>query len=206
MKKICISGPAISGKTYFLNKTDHPYILTYPESARKVNNIYPELIQKNKIEEFRKKICQFQIDIESMMTSSDDNMTHIFDRGVIDNLVFLKLNNDKNFEKELSAIKNHYKNNTLRPYDVIYYFDISPFKEFTPLLIEALQDPLRKSTIDTSNFKEHIIDFRNTFIDIISELKLNDKVRVTTTYPTPKDYTERNNLVYEEIKKIIEEY
>ncbi len=201
MKKICISGPAVSGKTYAIEHINNPNVLTYPESSRKVNCIYPELLKSGNIEEFRKKVCQFQIDIEMMLTNSNDNMIHIFDRGVIDNLTFLTLQDDKNFTSEMSKVIDYYKSGTLKPYDIIFYFDISPFTKPTAMLLDALEDPLRKSTINTNNFKEHIVDFRNSFIDMVNFLGLADKVRVTSAYPTPEGYSERNNLIYEIIKE-----
>lgn len=199
--KICISGPAVSGKTYAIDKMDNPKILTYPEAARKVNSIYPELVKLGQIDEFRKRVCQFQIDVETMLSSQDDdNITHVFDRGVIDNLTFLTLQDDGNFPAEMSKIVDYYKTGVLKPYDIIFYLDISPFTEFTPLLIEALEDPLRKSTINTNNFKEHIADFRNSFIDVVNFLGLAKKVRVISANPTESGYTRRNELVYEIIK------
>lgn len=212
MQKICISGPAISGKTYAIEHIDNSNILTYPEAAsiltypeaaRKVNSIYPELIKTGQIEEFRKKVCQFQIDIEMMLTNGNDNMIHIFDRGIIDNLTFLALQDDKNLTSEMSKVIDYYKSGELKPYDIIFYFDISPFAELTPLLIEALEDPLRKSTINVNNFKEHIVNFRSAFIDVVNFLGLANKVKVTSAYPTPEGYSERNNLINQTIKNLI---
>ena len=206
MKKICISGPAVSGKTYAIEHMNHPNILIYPEASRKVNSIYPELVKSGNIEEFRKKVCQFQIDIESMLSNQDnDDMCHIFDRGIIDNLTFLTLQDDKNFTPEMSKVIDYYKSGALKPYDIIFYFDISPFTKPTAMLLDALEDPLRKSTINTKNFKEHIADFRNSFIDVVNFLGLADKVKVISAYPTPEGYSERNNLIYEVIKNLTKE-
>jgi hypothetical protein len=204
--KTCISGPAISGKTYFINSLNHSQILAYPEASRKVNSIYPELINLGNIEEFRKRVCKFQIDVETILSNSNnDNLCHIFDRGIIDNLTFLTLQNDKSFSTELSKIIDYYRTGLLKPYDIIFYFDISPFTEFTPLLLDALKDPLRKSTIDTNNFKEHIVDFRSAFIDVVNFLGLDKKVKVISANPTEDGYTKRNELVFEIIKSEIEE-
>jgi hypothetical protein len=122
---------------------------------------------------------------------------HIFDRGIIDNLTFLALQEDKNFASELSRAIRLYDGGIIKPYDYIFYFDISPFKELTPLLAEALNDPLRKATIDINNFNQHIIDFRNAFIDVVSFLDLSKKVVVETAYPDEAGYDKRNEVVKE---------
>ena len=200
MLKICISGPAVSGKTYFIDRLKHSYINTYPEASRKVNSIYPHLAD-NDIDAFRNKVCEFQTSIESMDLESDDKI-HIFDRGIIDNVTFLTLQEDKNFAEELSRVIRLYDSGIIKPYDYIFYFDISPFDNLTPLLETALNDPLRKATINVNNFNQHIIDFRNTFIDIVNFLGLSKKVIVETAYPDKAGYDKRNETVEEFITNV----
>ena len=199
--KICISGPAVSGKTYFINSLKHYYVFAYPEAARKVNSIYPYLAADD-IGAFREKVCEFQTSIESLDLESDDKI-HIFDRGIIDNLTFLSLQEDKNFAAELSRVIRLYDSGIIKPYDYIFYFDISPFEKLTPLLETALNDPLRKATINVNNFNQHIIDFRNTFIDVVNFLGLSKKVIVETAYPDESGYDKRNEVVKEFILDFI---
>lgn len=198
MSKICISGPAVSGKTYFIDNLNYFFTVTYPEAARKVSSMYPNLAV-NDLTAFREKVCKFQIDVESLNLENDNNI-HIFDRGIIDNLTFLFLQNDENFNSELIKINRLYAGGIIKPYDYIFYFDISPFEKLTPLLTEALNDPLRKATINVENFNQHIIDFRNTFIDVVNFLGLSKKVVVETAYPDKAGYDERNEAVKEFIQ------
>ena len=193
--KICVSGPAVSGKSYFVNSLNYPFIATYPESARKVSSIYPNLATNNLLA-FREKVCEFQTNIESLDLEIGDSIC-VFDRGIIDNLTFLALQEDKNFASELSRAIRLYDSGIIKPYDYIFYFDISPFEKLTPLLAEALNDPLRKATIDINNFNQHIIDFRNTFIEVVNFLDLSKKVVVETAYPDEAGYDKRNEVVKE---------
>ena len=193
--KICISGPAISGKTYFINSLNYSFIVAYPEAARKASSIYPNLAT-NDLTAFREKVCEFQTNIESLDLEIEGSV-HIFDRGIIDNLTFLALQEDKNFASELSRAIRLYDGGIIKPYDYVFYFDISPFQKLTPLLAEALNDPLRKATIDINNFNRHIIDFRNAFIDVVNFLDLSKKVIVETAYPDESGYDKRNEVVKE---------
>jgi hypothetical protein len=195
--KICVSGPAVSGKSYFIEKLrELPFVVPYPEAARKTNELFPMLILDNDIALFRKKVCEFQTNIESLDLETAGSV-HIFDRGIMDNLTFLFLQEDRNFTSELSRITRLYDDGIIKPYDYIFYFDISPFEKLTPLLAEALNDPLRKATIDINNFNQHIIDFRNTFIEVVNFLDLSKKVVVETAYPDEAGYDKRNKAVKE---------
>ena len=193
--KICVSGPVVSGKTYFIQNLNYPFLSAYPEAARKVSSIYPNLAT-NDLTAFREKVCEFQTNIESLDLEIEGSV-HIFDRGIIDNLTFLALQEDKNFASELSRAIRLYDSGIIKPYDYIFYFDISPFQKLTPLLAEALNDHLRKATIDINNFNQHIIDFRNTFIEVVNFLDLSKKVVVETAYPDEAGYDKRNEVVKE---------
>ncbi len=200
--KICVSGPVVSGKTYFIQNLNYPFLSAYPEAARKVNDLRPDLVIDNyDLTAFRKKVCDFQVNIESLGLDTDDTI-HIFDRGIIDNLTFLALQEDKNFASELSRAIRLYDSGIIKPYDYIFYFDISPFDVITPLLKTALNDPLRKATIDINNFRQHIVDFRNTFIDIVNFLNLSKKVIVQTAYLDEEGYDKRNEAVKDFILRI----
>lgn len=192
--KICISGPAASGKTYSIDQFKSlPFVVGYPEGARKVAELEPGLAQKD-LSKFRKTVCNYQVDIESLRLESNDTV-HIYDRGLIDNLAFLFLQDDPFFPVHLSNIASLYRNKILSSYDTIFYYDIALFIKTPDMLIKALSDPLRKATIDLDNYLGHVAEFKKAFIEITEYLGLKDKLVITTAYPDEEGFDKRNGFV-----------
>jgi len=192
--KICISGPAVSGKTYFLDRiSDSQDVTVLSESARKVAEIYPDM-PANNIGKFREKICEFQRQRETVVESLMDDGIILCDRGIFDNLAFLLLQDKERFHREFTTVLYAYKNKIIKPYDYIVYFDIDLLDGITPLLKEALDDPLRKATINVDNYARHVADFRIAFIEVTSYFKGVNVVPITAK-PDEKRLEERNELV-----------
>ena len=163
--KVCVSGPAVSGKTHFIENYlagQLNDITILSESARKVSEMYPDMA-KNNIEIFRNKVCELQRQRETIVENFMEKGMLICDRGIFDNLAFLFLCDRNRFNKELSLIINAYKYGIIKPYDYIFYFDVDLLSGPTPLLKKALEDPLRKATINVENYARHAADFRNAF-------------------------------------------
>jgi hypothetical protein len=200
MLKICFSGPAASGKTYLLNEINEGGLFTsalcIKETARRVNDMYPELAAAD-IKKFRDMICDFQRNIEEvveLMSGSED--IHIYDRGILDNLAFLYIYDRAAYEIEIAKVEKLYQSGRIKPYDYIFYFDIAlngASEGITPFLRRALDDPLRKNTINVHNYAGHAAEFRNAFITV--QLRLGVKVTPITCYPTKKGYSERNTQI-----------
>ena len=196
INKVCISGPAVSGKTHFIEKyldeqlTD---ITILSESARKVAEMYPTMAKDN-IEIFRNKVCEIQRQRENIVENLMGKGMLICDRGIFDNLAFLFLCDKNRFNKELSLIINSYKTGIIKPYDYIFYFDVDLLSGPRPLLKKALDDPLRKATIDVYNYARHAADFRNAFIEVTGYFR-DVKVVPITAKPDEEGFNERNMLV-----------
>jgi hypothetical protein len=196
IKKICISGPAVSGKTHCIeNYLDAQIqnLTVLSESSRKVAEIYPELPAEN-INKFREKICELQRQREAVAENLIGDGIMICDRGVFDNLAFLLLQDKNQFHKEFTILLNAYKNKSIKPYDYIFYFDIDLLGDITPLLNKSLNDPLRKATIDINNYAKHVIDFRNAFIEVTSYFR-DIKVIPVVAKPNEEEFNLRNTLV-----------
>jgi|GEM_PF-4340441 len=192
--KICISGPAASGKTYFLDRIAGSQGATVlSESARKVAEMYPDM-PVNDIGKFREKICEFQRQRETVVENLMDDSIILCDRGIFDNLAFLLLQDKERFHKEFTTVLHAYKNKTIKPYDYIVYFDIDLLGGVTPLLKKALDDPLRKATINVENYKKHVVEFRNAFIEVTNYFKGVNVVPITAK-PDEKGFEERNELL-----------
>ncbi len=203
IKKVCISGPAASGKTFCIENLDGqlPGLTVLSESSRKVAEMYPELPTQN-INKFREKICEFQRQRETVAENLISDGIIVCDRGVFDNLVFLLLQDKNQFYKELSLIISLYKDGVLRPYDYIFYFDIDLLNGITPLLKKSLEDTLRKATINVNNYAKHVIDFRNAFIEVTSYFR-NIKVIPVVAKPDEEGFDLRNSLVKDYISSNI---
>jgi hypothetical protein len=196
IKKICVSGPAASGKTHCIeNYLDGRIqdLTVLSESSRKVSEIYPELPIKN-IYKFRETICEFQRQRENIIENLIGDGIIVCDRGVFDNLAFLLLQDKNQFHKEFTILLNAYKNKLIKPYDYIFYFDVDLLDDITPLLSKSLSDPLRKATINVNNYTKHVIDFRNAFIEVTSYFK-NIKVIPVVAKPDEEEFNLRNTLV-----------
>jgi len=192
--KVCISGPAASGKTYFLNRiSDSQNVTVLSESARKVAEIYPDM-PANDIGKFRDKVCEFQRQRETVVESLMDDGIILCDRGIFDNLAFLLLQDKERFHKEFTTVLHAYKNKAIKPYDYIVYFDIDLLGGITPLLQKSLSDPLRKATINVDNYQKHVIEFRNAFIEVTNYFRGVNVVPITAI-PDKKGLEERNELV-----------
>ncbi len=196
IKKVCISGPAASGKTHYIeNYLDSQIqgLSVLSESSRKVAEMYPDMPTEN-INIFREKICEFQIQRENIVENLVGDGIIVCDRGVFDNLTFLLLQDKNQFRKEFTTLLNAYKNKTIKTYDYIFYFDIDLLGGITPLLKKSLEDPLRKATINTDNYAKHIIEFRNAFIEVTSYFK-GIKVIPFVSKPDEEGFNLRNSLV-----------
>ena len=202
IKKICISGPAASGKTYFIESIDGqlPDITILSESSRKVAEMYPDMPLRD-IKKFRSKVYEFQRQKETVVENLMDKGTLICDRGVFDNLAFLFLQDKDQFNKELSLVLSLYRDKMLKPYDYIFYFDVDLLDGQTPLLKKALDDPLRKATIKADNYAQHVIDFRVAFIEVMNYFR-GAKVIPITAVPDEEGFNSRNTLVRDHILSI----
>lgn len=195
IEKVCISGPAASGKTHFIENylgeqlTD---ITILSESARKVSEMYPSMAKD--IEIFRNKVCELQRQRETIVENFMEKGMLVCDRGIFDNLAFLILCDRNRFNRELSLIINIYKNGIIKPYNYIFYFDVDLLDGQTPLLKKALDDPLRKATINVENYARHTAEFRNAFIEATSYFR-DVKVVPIMAKPDEKGFNERNMLV-----------
>jgi uncharacterized protein YkvS len=194
--KVCISGPAASGKSFCIeNYLDGRIqgLTVLSESSRKVSEMYPELPIQN-IGKFREKICEFQRQRESVVENLMDNGIILCDRGIFDNLAFLLLQDKNLFHKEFTTVLNAYKNKVIKQYDYIFYFDVDLLGGITPLLDRALNDPLRKATINVDNYAKHIIEFRNAFIEVTNYFK-GVKVIPVVAKPDEEGFDLRNSIV-----------
>lgn len=165
--------------------------------------MYPGLAAAD-IKKFRDMICDFQRDIEEFIEFMSGNEDiHIYDRGILDNLAFLYIYDRTAYEIEIAKVEKLYKSGRIKPYDYIFYFDIAlngTPDGVTPFLRRALDDPLRKNTINVENYAGHVAEFRNAFITV--QLRLGIKVTPITCYPTEEGYNERN----QQIKDIITQF
>ena len=191
--KICISGPACSGKTHFIDRLKNkPFVTVYPESSRKVWTDFPE--HRAPLSAFRKKVCTMQTDMESLPLISG-SVCGVHDRGILDNLTFLYLQDEELFEQELERVTAMTLSKEIKPYDLIIYFDVDIVKGVTPLIEKALNDPLRGATIDVKNYARHVAEFRNAFIDVQNKFNyLNTEVKFIISRPTAEDMDKRNEL------------
>ena len=191
--KICISGPACSGKTHFIARLKNkPFVTVYPESSRKVWTDFPE--HRAPLSAFRKKVCTMQTDMESLPLISG-SVFGVHDRGILDNLTFLYLQDEELFEQELERVTAMTLSKEIKPYDLIIYFDVDIVKGVTPLIEKALNDPLRGATIDVKNYARHVAEFRNAFIDVQNKFNyLNTEVKFIISRPTAEDMDKRNEL------------
>ena len=188
--KISISGPAAAGKTYFVrHATGLDKVL---ESARIIHKHYP-LLAENNLEKFRKLVFHLHIYKEQQYLHNV-----VFDRGVIDNLTFMLLGGTE-YEAKKKEIISLYQTNKLKPYDIVFYFDVEPVPSF--LLRKALQDPLRKKTINVENYANHVEEFKKAFLSVAKDLKLDDKLIILRAKTTKKEYTKRNEKVLEILKE-----
>ena len=204
IKKICISGPAASGKTHcienYLEERIHN-LTVLSESSRKVAEMYPDMLTEN-ISRFREKICEFQIQRENIVENLVGDGIIVCDRGVFDNLAFLLLQDKNQFRKEFTTLLNAYKNKTIKTYDYIFYFDIDLLGGITPLLKKSLEDPLRKTTINVNDYPKHIVEFRNAFIEVTSYFR-GIKVIPVVSKPDEEGFNLRNSLVKDYISSNI---
>ena len=202
IKKICISGPAASGKTYFIENIDGQLsdITILSESSRKVAQMYPDMPLRD-IRKFRDTICEFQRQKETIVENLIDKGTLICDRGVFDNLAFLFLQDKDQFDEELSLILSLYRDEILKPYDYIFYFDVDLVNGQTLLLKKAIEDPLRKATINADNYARHVTDFRVAFISVMSYFR-DVQVIPITAKPDEGGFNLRNTLVRDHILSI----
>ncbi len=208
--KICVSGPAVSGKTHFIDRLKNkPFVTVYPESSRKVWTDFPE--HRAPLSAFRKKVCTMQTDMESLPLISG-SVYGVHDRGILDNLTFLYLQDKELFEQEFKRISELFGSREIIPYDLIIYFDVDIVKGVTPLIEKALNDPLRGATIDVKNYARHVAEFRNAFIDVQNKFNyLNTEVKFIISRPTAEDMDKRNELaehfiVARQSKSLIKKY
>ncbi|MHB1696550.1 MAG: AAA family ATPase [bacterium] len=192
-KKICISGPAVSGKTYFIEQlAESQDITVLSESARMVAGMYPDM-PGNDIGRFRNKVCELQRQRENIAENLINKGVIVCDRGIFDNLAFLLLQDKSRFDKELTKTISLYKGGIVKPYDYIFYFDVDLSGGVTPLLKRSLDDPLRKATINVDNYARHAADFRNAFIEVTNYFR-DIKVIPIMAKPDENGFDERNEI------------
>ena len=197
--KVCISGPTCSGKTYFVNGLKHDRVITYNDTTREIFRQNPALIENPLL--FTTVIWHKQIEKEQNVTNTS-KIVSVFDRGIIDNLAFLRIyGEEKMYKSKLQETKSMLENNEIAPYDVIFYFDIE--YTITELLQNALNDTLRTLTINANYFEHHLKEFKEAFKSTAKSLNLKDKVVYLKYRSTAEEYNKRNEFVAQKIYSLL---
>ena len=173
--KIGISGAVGIGKTSFIESLDASIFLKVEEAARQVNAMYPD---KNN-EELRELVFHHQFSVEEVVDKINEDLIAIFDRTVIDNIVFMELFAGKELA---GSRKNFVKTAYLRgfkKYDALYYLDYGSEND-PQMLKRMLSDPFRKKTLgkfaEIGNFMNFNKRFKAVFLRTAEELGTPVKV------------------------------
>ena len=194
--KTGISGAVGIGKTAFIDSLDGSIFLKVEEAARQVNAMYPD--KDN--EELRELIFHHQFSVEEVVNKINEDLIAIFDRTIIDNIVFMELFAGKEIAK---SKKNFLKTAYLRgfkKYDALYYFDYGSENDLQ-LLKRMLSDPFRKKTLgefaEIGKFIDFNKRFKAVFLKTAGEFGL--KVEVIETDFNELSLKERNEMLSNKI-------
>ena len=180
--KTGISGAVGIGKTSFIESLDGSIFLKVEEAARQVNAMYPD---KNN-EELRELIFHHQFSVEEVVGRINEDLIAIaiFDRTVIDNIVFMELFAGREIaEGKKKFIKTAYLRG-FKKYDALYYLDYGQDYDFEMLKI-ILSDPFRKMTLgkfaEIDKFMNFNKRFKSVFLRTAAELGMQVEV-ISTNY------------------------
>jgi hypothetical protein len=156
--KTGISGAVGIGKTALIEGLDGSIFLKVEEAARQVNAMYPD---KNN-EELRELIFHHQFSVEEVVGRINEDLIAIFDRTIIDNIVFMELFAGKEIAKSRkNVIKTAYSRG-FKKYDILYYLDYGSEND-PQLLKRMLSDPFRKKTLGEFAEIDKFMNFNKRF-------------------------------------------
>jgi hypothetical protein len=194
--KTGISGAVGIGKTAFIDSLDGSIFLKVEEAARQVNAMYPD--KDN--EELRELIFHHQFSVEEVVNKINEDLIAIFDRTIIDNIVFMELFAGKEIaESRKKFLKTAYLRG-FKKYDELYYFDYGSEND-TQMLKRMLSDPFRKKTLgefaEIGKFIDFNKRFKAVFLRTAGEFGL--KVEVIETDYNEFSLKERNEMLSNKI-------
>ena len=194
--KTGISGAVGIGKTAFIDSLDGSIFLKVEEAARQVNAMYPD--KDN--EELRELIFHHQFSVEEVVNKINEDLIAIFDRTIIDNIVFMELFAGKELaESRKNFLKTAYLRG-FKKYDALYYFDYGSENDLQ-LLKRMLSDPFRKKTLgefaEIGKFIDFNKRFKAVFLKTAGEFGL--KVEVIETDYNEFSLKERNEMLSNKI-------
>jgi hypothetical protein len=182
--KTGVSGAVGIGKTAFIEGLDGSIFLKVDEAARQVNAMYPD--KKN--EELRELIFHHQFSVEEVVGRINEDLIAVFDRTIIDNIVFMELFAGKEIaESKKNFIKTAYLSD-FKKYDIVYYFDYGTQIDLD-LLRETLSDPFRKKTLGEFAEIDKFMNFNKRFKEIFLRTAEELGTKVEVVY---SDYDEFN--------------
>ena len=182
-----------TGKSAFIQNLDYPFIISYDEAARKVYKLYPEYLCD--LRKFERTIFDYQVSIESL---NFNNMLEIFDRTIIDNIVFALINDDSQGKELMLLAKELYSKNLLKKYDFIYFFDLKNVDtKFIKNVINS--DTLRQKTLAGHDLNRLAKIYKEKFLKVSKYFGID--VWIYTTKANIESFEERNRKIKEEIKE-----
>ena len=169
--KTGISGAVGIGKTAFIESLDGSIFLKVEEAARQVNVMYPD---KNN-EELRELIFHHQFSVEEVVGKINEDLIAVFDRTIIDNIVFMELFAGKEIaESRKNFIKTAYLRG-FKKYDTLYYLDYGSEND-PQMLKRMLSDQFRKKTLgefaEIDKFMNFNKRFKAVFLKTAHELEM----------------------------------
>ena len=194
--KTGISGAVGIGKTAFIDSLDGSIFLKVEEAARQVNAMYPD--KDN--EELRELIFHHQFSVEEVVNKINEDLIAIFDRTIIDNIVFMELFAGKELaESRKKFLKTAYLRG-FKKYDELYYFDYGSENDLQ-LLKRMLSDPFRKKTLGEFAEIGKFIDFNKRFKEVFLKTagEFGLKVEVIETDYNELSLKERNEMLSNKI-------
>ena len=194
--KTGISGAVGIGKTSFIESLDGSIFLKVEEAARQVNAMYPDKDNK----ELRELIFHHQFSVEEVVNKINEDLIAIFDRTIIDNIVFMELFAGKELaESRKNVVKTAYLRG-FKKYDALYYLDYGHIID-DALFKRMLSDDFRKKTLGSFAAAYNFFDFNKKFRDIF--LKTADEfgipVEVIETDYNELSLKERNEMLSNKI-------
>ena len=194
--KTGISGAVGIGKTAFIDSLDGSIFLKVEEAARQVNAMYPD--KDN--EELRELIFHHQFSVEEVVNKINEDLIAIFDRTIIDNIVFMELFAGKELaESRKNFVKTAYLRG-FKKYDALYYLDYGSENDLQ-LLKRMLSDPFRKKTLGEFAEIGKFIDFNKRFKEVFLKTagEFGLKVEVIETDYNEFSLKERNEMLSNKI-------
>ena len=175
MRRICISGPVLSGKTTvaralckksICNLTDCSVI---DDSVVRVSSMYPGLLGVSDADIILMSLA-FQIDRESI-TDTMLNTDLLFDRGVFDYLALLSLTGSRELNTNIKLVKSLLAHDCSLKYDAVYYMDLQDINIEDASEVFKCTDGVIGGSVfkfDLNGFKKHVSDYRVAFIEVMS--------------------------------------